>query len=285
MSSANIKKIENLKCIETFDGIENFEILEGLKNLDYLRGIDNAIIGTMLKNEEIEENQIVEDVEELVETVNKIIESADKIVEVVENVENAKCDEKVTVDENADSFTNNIKKLGVTELFINAKSKFNETVDIDYNNENIDIELINNLKPKTFRSKLNELNNREVPGTIQKLFNYTKKSHKFNGFCNFFRTIKMAYFKFKYKNIEFIEWQNTAESEKLLLEFIKNINTNWSLKYHEFEKTVYNSKTLIHKRRMLYVDPFGYIEPGTTLYKVKIPYTSDEDKYLLKLID
>ena len=173
----------------------------------------------------------------------------------------------------------------------NTKSRFNtkkedtENIDIEDNEEIIDIKFINNLKPVTFRSKLNELNNREAPGTIQKLFKYTKKSHKFNNFQNFCRTLKIQYFKFKHKNIEFFEWQNTEESEKILLDFIKNINTNWSLKYHTYEKTVYNSKPLIHKRRMLYIDPYGYIEPGTTLYKVKIPYTTDEDKYLIKLID
>lgn len=305
MSLNDIKKvgeIKNTSCIGGIEDIENIEILANLKNLDYLKGIED--INKITPNIEVKEEQLAqinnEEVIELVQAGKTIIESADKIVEIIsENVESKEnIEAAVEVVYNEDShhnkniFINSIKKLGVTELLENLKkiSKQKKLEDIEKIEnvekvEDIDEEFINHLKPRIFRSKLNELNNREAPSTIQKLFKYTKKSHKFNNFQKFCRALKISHLKFKYKNIEFFEWHNTEESEKLLLQWIKNINTNWSLKYKEHEKTVYNNIPLMHKKRLLYIDPYGYIESGTTLYKIKLYKVDDEDKYLVKLMD
>lgn len=303
MSSIDVKKVKEIKktndtnCIMGIEGIENIEILANLKNLDYLKGIDTDNI-KIPETLEISNEEVIE----LVQAGKTIIESADKIVETFAEVhkEKEKETEVTNVTEaieinysedsqnNKNDFIDSIKKLGVRELFVNLKNKSNNQKEID-NNDNINMEIdeefINHLKPRIFRSKLNELNNREVPSTIQKLFKYTKKSHTFNNFQNLCRTLKIIYLKFKHKDIEFFEWHNTEESEKLLLQWVKNINTNWSLKYKEHEKTVYNNIPLIHKKRLLYIDPFGYIESGTTLYKIKLYKVDDEYKYLVKLMD
>lgn len=301
MSSIDVKKVKEIKktndtnCIMGIEGIENIEILANLKNLDYLKGIED--INKITQNIEVKEEQLAqinnEEVIELVQAGKTIIESADKIVETIVEVSKEK-ETEVTYSEdsqnNKNVFMNSIKKLGVRELFVNLKNKSNNQKEIDKNSDDeidveIDEEFINHLKPRIFRSRLNELNNREAPSTIQKLFKYTKKSHKFNNFQNLCRTLKISYLKFKHKDIEFFEWHNTEESEKLLLQWVKNINTNWSLKYKEHEKTVYNNIPLIHKKRLLYIDPFGYIESGTTLYKIKLYKVDDEYKYLVKLMD
>lgn len=299
MSSLDIKKVKEIKKtndtngIIGIEGIENIEILANLKNLDYLKGIED--INKITPNIEVKEEQLAqinnEEVIKLVQAGKTIIESADKIVETIVEVSKEK-ETEVTYSEdsqnNKNVFMDSIKKLGVRELFVNLKNKSNnqkETEIIDEMDNKIDEEFINHLKPRIFRSRLNELNNREAPSTIQKLFKYTKKSHKFNNFQNLCRTLKISYLKFKHKDIEFFEWHNTEESEKLLLQWVKNINTNWSLKYKEHEKTVYNNIPLIHKKRLLYIDPFGYIESGTTLYKIKLYKVDDEYKYLVKLMD
>lgn len=301
MSSIDVKKVKEIKktndtnCIMGIEGIENIEILANLKNLDYLKGIED--INKITQNIEVKEEQLAqinnEEVIELVQAGKTIIESADKIVETIVEVSKEK-ETEVTYSEdsqnNKNVFMDSIKKLGVRELFVNLKNKSNNQKEIDKNSDDeidveIDEEFINHLKPRIFRSRLNELNNREAPSTIQKLFKYTKKSHKFNNFQNLCRTLKISYLKFKHKDIEFFEWHNTEESEKLLLQWVKNINTNWSLKYKEHEKTVYNNIPLIHKKRLLYIDPFGYIESGTTLYKIKLYKVDDEYKYLVKLMD
>lgn len=301
MSSIDVKKVKEIKktndtnCIMGIEGIENIEILANLKNLDYLKGIED--INKITQNIEVKEEQLAqinnEEVIELVQAGKTIIESADKIVETIVEVSKEK-ETEVTYSEdsqnNKNVFMDSIKKLGVRELFVNLKNKSNNQKEIDKNSDDeidveIDEEFINHLKPRIFRSRLNELNNREAPSTIQKLFKYTKKSHKFNNFQNLYRTLKISYLKFKHKDIEFFEWHNTEESEKLLLQWVKNINTNWSLKYKEHEKTVYNNIPLIHKKRLLYIDPFGYIESGTTLYKIKLYKVDDEYKYLVKLMD
>ena len=73
--------------------------------------------------------------------------------------------------------------------------------------------------------------------------------------------------------------------ETLLLNFIKDTTNNWSLKHQEFEKTVYNKIILQHKRRLLYIDPYGFIESGTTLYKIKLKSFDGENRFLIKLLD
>ena len=305
MSSIDVKKVKEIKktndtnCIMGIEGIENIEILANLKNLDYLKGIDTDNI-KIPETLEISNEEVIE----LVQAGKTIIESTDKIVETFAEVHKEKeketeatnVTEAIEINYSEDSqnnknvFMDSIKKLGVRELFVNLKNKSNNQKEIDKNSDDeidveIDEEFINHLKPRIFRSRLNEINNREAPSTIQKLFKYTKKSHKFNNFQNLCRTLKMSYLKFKHKDIEFFEWHNTEESEKLLLQWVKNINTNWSLKYKEHEKTVYNNIPLIHKKRLLYIDPFGYIESGTTLYKIKLYKVDDEYKYLVKLMD
>lgn len=68
--SPNIKKIENLKCIEIIWWYWEFwNILEGLVTWLFQRGIDNTIIELYQKWRDWR-NQLVEDVEELVENVN-----------------------------------------------------------------------------------------------------------------------------------------------------------------------------------------------------------------------
>lgn len=290
MSLNDIKKVGEIKntssigSIGSIEDIENIEILANLKNLDYLKGIEDI-------------NKITPDIEvkviELVNAGKTIIESADKIVDTfAEAIKESEAKYSEDSQNNKNIFINSIKKLGVTELLENLKNRpekqkneINDINDINEGDEGIDDEFIKHLKPRIFRSKLNELNNREAPSTIQKLFKYTKKSHKFNNFQKFCRALKISHLKFKYKNIEFFEWHNTEESEKLLLKWVENINTNWSLKYKEHEKTIYNNVPLIHKKRLLYIDPYGYIESGTTLYKIKLYKVDDEDKYLVKLMD
>lgn len=303
MSSIDIKIVKEIKktndtnCIMGIEDIENIEILANLKNLDYLKGIDTDNI-KIPETLEISNEEVIE----LVQAGKTIIESTDKIVETFAEVHKEKEMKVTNVTEaieinysedsqnNKNDFMDSIKKLGVRELFVNLKNKSNNQKEINKNivdeiEDEIDEEFINHLKPRIFRSKLNELNNREAPSTIQKLFKYTKKSHTFNNFQNLCRTLKIIYLKFKHKDIEFFEWHNTEESEKLLLQWVKNINTNWSLRYKEHEKTVYNSIPLIHKKRLLYIDPYGYIESGTTLYKIKLYKVDDEYKYLVKLMD
>lgn len=303
MSSIDIKIVKEIKktndtnCIMGIEDIENIEILANLKNLDYLKGIDTDNI-KIPETLEISNEEVIE----LVQAGKTIIESTDKIVETFAEVHKEKEMKVTNVTEaieinysedsqnNKNDFMDSIKKLGVRELFVNLKNKSNNQKEINKNivdeiEDEIDEEFINHLKPRIFRSKLNELNNREAPSTIQKLFKYTKKSHTFNNFQNLCRTLKIIYLKFKHKDIEFFEWHNTEESEKLLLQWVKNINSNWSLKYKEHEKTVYNNIPLIHKKRLLYIDPFGYIESGTTLYKIKLYKVDDEYKYLVKLMD
>lgn len=304
MSSIDIKKTKEIKktndttCIMGIEGIENIEILANLKNLDYLKGIED--INKITPNKEEQLAQINnEEVIELVQSEKTIIESSDKIIETFVEVVKEKEIKITKLSEinysensqiNKNIFMDSIKKLDVRGLFINLKNKLNNQKVIEKNIEKniedeIDEEFINYLKPRIFKSKLNELNNSEAPSTIQKLFKYIKKSHKFNNFQNLGRTLKISYLKFKHKDIEFFEWYNTEESEKLLLQWVKNINTNWSLKYKEHKKIDYNNIPLMHKKRLLYIDPFGYIETGTTLYKIKLYKVNNEYKYLVKLMD
>ena len=269
MSSNDIK---NNTKLNSFEGIENLNILEGLKNLDYLKGV------TEVKNINEEVEEVIEVIENIAPEV-KIIEKSEENSEE-NDIEYIK-DEEAIMQPNQQKIFDSFKNLGITGIFESFKRKKEDNED----NEDIDTKSLYHLKPRIFRSKLHELNNQEIPTTIQKLFKYTQKSHKLNKFSKFFRALRIGRLKFKYKNIEFFEWQNTEEAETLLLNFIKDTTNNWSLKHQEFEKTVYNKITLQHKRRLLYIDPYGFIESGTTLYKIKLKSFDGENRFLIKLLD